>query len=77
MGKCSVIMCQLEASSGMCEECDKKFNSKKYYIYACENCGSVVFLKRRISKDTERIQTVQVCPACIKKHKLPEEEDWE
>lgn len=72
--KCDVAICrnQVEREGAMCEDCSRRYNSEKYYIHVCDNCGSIAFFTRKISKETDRLQKISVCPKCIRKHSLPE-----
>lgn len=72
--KCDVVIChnEVEQSGQMCPDCLRKYNSEKYYIYVCNNCGSIAFFTRKISKQTDRLQKILTCPNCITKQKLPE-----
>ena len=76
MKYCSIINCNEEIYEGdMCPTCIKKFNSGKYFIHVCDECSSIVFFTRRLSKDIDRVRRVSICKGCINKPAMPPEED--
>lgn len=75
MVKCDVIRCENEVytDGSMCSECDRKFNSERYYIHCCSRCGSIVFFSKRISKHFDRVRTLTCCPKCVRYHSVKDE----